>query len=265
MTSPSIFSAEFVRSKDGLSAERLRASVGGAHQSAFDFDAMSRLLSESAPDVPMPESRRQRVRGLLSMLRAQRFFLPATEADKWIGIGEPYSFVFEKCSDAVAAYRERLPKMIELAKAIAIARLEIESEYSEARHDAFFEEFGDNGLDPEELALFPDYLICLRAADLAASESDLILQAFVAGMPAKIVVQTDDLLEQSPIGSEYMISGLRSRQLASTLIGCGAYYVLQSSSSSLLQLREQILRGLSYPGPALFSIFSGASLSLIHI
>ena len=211
-----ILSAEFVRSKEGLSAERLRASVGAAHQSAFDFDAMSRLLADSTVNVPMPESRRRRVRGLLSTLRAQRFYLPAGDGEKGIDVGEPYSFMFEKCSDAVAAYRERLPKMIELAKAIAVARLEIESEYSEARHDAFFDEFGDNGLDPEDLALFPDYLICLRAADLAASESDLILQAFVAGMPAKIVVQTDDLLEQSPIGREYMISGLRSRQLAST-------------------------------------------------
>src|SRR5450759_2225933 len=254
-----ILSAEFVRSKEGLSAERLRASVGAAHQSAFDFDAMSRLLADSTVNVPMPESRRRRVRGLLSTLRAQRFYSPASDGEKGINVGEPYSFVFEKCSDAVAAYRERLPKMIELAKAIAIARLEIESEYSEARHDAFFGEFGDNGLDPEELALFPDYLICLRAADLAASESDLILQAFVAGMPAKIVVQTDDLLEQSPIGSEYMISGLRGKQPASTAIGFGAYYVLQSSSSGLFRLREQILRGISYHGPALFSVFSGAS------
>src|SRR5450830_246731 len=254
-----ILSAEFVRSKEGLSAERLRASVGAAHQSVFDFDAMSRLLTESAPDVPMPESRRQRVRGLLSTLRAQRFFLPATEADKWIGIGEPYTFVFEKCSDAVAAYRERLPKMIELAKAIAIARLEIESDYSEARHDAFFAEFGDNGLDPEDLALFPDYLICLRAADFAASESELILQAFTAGMPAKLVVQTDDLLEQSPIGSNTLISGLRNRQLASTAIGFGASYVLQASGSSLFQLCEQVVRGLAFAGPALFSVFSGAS------
>ena len=254
-----ILSAEFVRSKEGLSAERLRASVGAAHQGAFDFDAMSRLLADSTVNVPMPESRRRRVRGLLSTLRAQRFYSPAGDGEKGIDVGEPYSFVFEKCSDAVAAYRERLPKMIELAKAIAIARLEIESEYSEARHDAFFEEFGDNGLDPEDLALFPDYLICLRAADLAASESDLILQAFVAGMPAKIVLQTDDLLEQSPIGSEYVFSGLRGRQLVSTAIGFGAYYVLQSGSSGLFQLREQILRGLSYPGPALFSVFSGAS------
>jgi len=254
-----ILSAEFVRSKDGLSAERLRASVGGAHQSAFDFDAMSRLLTESAPDVPMPESRRQRVRGLLSTLRAQRFFLPATEADKWIGIGEPYSFVFEKCSDAVAAYRERLPKMIELAKAIAIARLEIESAYSEARHDAFFAEFGDNGLDPEDLALFPDYLIFLRTANLAASESELALQAFAAGMPAKLVVQSDDLLEQSPIGGDYLIAGLRNQQLASTAISFGSSYVMQASGSSLFQLREQVVRGFAFAGPALFSVFSGAN------
>jgi hypothetical protein len=254
-----ILSAEFVRSKEGLSAERLRASFGTAHQRDFNFDALSRLLADSTPDVPMPESRRQRVRGLLSVLRAQRFYAAASEADKWIGVGEPYTFVFEKCSDAVAAYRERLPKMIELAKAIAIARLEIESAYSEARHDGFFAEFGDNGLDAEDLALFPDYLIFLRAADFAASESELILQAFAAGMPAKLVVQTDDLLEQSPIGNDFLISGLRNRQLTSTAIGSSASYVLQASASSLFQLREQVVRGLAFAGPALFSVFSGSS------
>jgi len=254
-----ILSADFVRSKEGLSAERLRASVGAAHQDAFDFNAMSRLLAEASPNVPMPESRRRRVRGLLSTLRSQRFFPPASDNDKWISVAEPYSFVFEKCSDAVAAYRERLPKMIELAKAIAMAKLESEGEYSEARHDAFFAEFGDNGLDPEDIASFPDYLICLRAADLQAAECNLILQAFVAGLPAKVVVQTDDLLEQSPIGGEYLVSGLRSRQLTSTVLGFGSYYVLQSSSSSLFQLRDQVFRGLTYSGPALFSVFSGAS------
>jgi hypothetical protein len=47
--------------------------------------------------------------------------------------------------------------------------------------------------------------------------------------------------------------------LASTAIGFGASYVLQASGSSLFQLREQILRGLAFAGPALFSVFSGAS------
>jgi hypothetical protein len=254
-----VLSAEFIRSKEGLSADRLRASVGTAHQNAFDFDAMSRLLAASSADVPMPESRRRRVRGLLSTLRAQRFYSPAGDGDRGIDVGEPYCFIFDKCSDALAAYRERLPKMIELAKAMAIARLEIESEYSEARHDAFFAEFGNNGLDQAELASFPDYLIRLRTADLAASESELVVQALAAGMPAKIVVQTDDLLEQSPIAGNYMISGLRNRQLASGAIGLGSCYVLQAGGSNLFRLRAQILRGITHSGPALFSVFSGAS------
>ena len=254
-----ILTAEFAHSKEGLSAERLRGSVGAAHQSAFDFDAMSRLLSQSSVDVPMPESRRQRVRGLLSTLRAQRIYSVAGDGEKGVDVGEPYSFVFDKCSDALVAYRERLPKMIELAKAIAMANLEIESAYSEARHDAFFAEFGANGLDSNEMALFPDYLIRLRAADLTGPESELILQAIGAAMPAKIVVQTDDLLEPSPIASEYIISGLRNRQLVSTAIGLGSCYVLQSSGSNLFRLRDQIIRGVAFSGPALFSIFSGAS------
>jgi hypothetical protein len=253
-----ILSADFVRSKEGLSAERLRASVGGADRNAFDFDAMSHLLAEARPSVPLPESRRQRVRGLLSILKSQRFFLPAGESDQWIGAGEPYSFVFENATDAVAAYRERLPKMIELAKAIQIAKLEVNGEYSEARHDAFFAEFGDNGLDPSDIAVFPQYLICLRSAGLRAVECDLVIQAFAAGLPVKVLVQTDDLLSQSPITEELLFSGLRGRQVTSTAVMSATCYVLQSSSSNLLQLRAQVLRGLSCPGPALFNVYSGA-------
>jgi hypothetical protein len=258
-----ILSADFVRSKEGLSAERLRASLGGADQNAFDFDAMSRLLAEARPNVPIPESRRERVRGLLSILRTQRFFSPAGESDKWIGAAEPYAFVFEKCTDAVAAYRERLPKMIELAKAIEMAKLEADGEYNEARHDAFFAEFGVNGLDPSDIAAFPHYLICLHADNLRAAECDLILQAFAAGLPVKVALQTDDLLEQSPITGELLFSGLRGRQLASTAMNSATCYVLQSASSNLVQLREQLVRGLNFAGPALFNIYSGANGSNI--
>jgi hypothetical protein len=254
-----ILSADFVRSKEGLSAERLRASVGGADQNAFDFDAMSRLLAEARPSVPLPESRRERVRGLLSILRSQRFFSPSGESDKWLSAGEPHSFVFDNATDAVAAYRERLPKMIELAKAIQMAKLEANGEYNEARHDPFFAEFGDNGLDPNDIAEFPQYLVCLPAADLRAAECDLILQAFAVGLPAKVVVQTDDLFNQSPVTGELLFSGLRGRQLASTAMMSATSYVMQASSSSLLQLRDQALRGLSFAGPALFNIYSGYS------
>ena len=254
-----ILTADFGNSKEGMSAERLQASIGSAHRAAFDFAAMSRMLTASTVNVPMAEKRRQRIRGLLAALRTQRFIPPGADSDKWIGAAEPYSFTFTSCTEAVAAYRERLPKMTELAKAMAVAKLETDGEYSEARHDAFFAGFGDNGLDADDIAAFPDYLICVGANDLRAAETDLILRAFVAGMPAKLVVQTDDLLELSPLRDDYVIAGLRGRELASAAIGLGASFVLQSSSSNLVQLRDQIQRGLAYRGPAVFSIFSGAN------
>ena len=254
-----ILTADFGNSKEGMSAERLQASIGSAHRAAFDFAAMSRMLTASTVNVPMAEKRRQRIRGLLAALRTQRFVPPGTDSDKWIGAAEPYSFTFDSCTEAVAAYRERLPKMTELAKAMAVAKLETDGEYSEARHDAFFAGFGDNGLDADDIAAFPDYLICVGANDLRAAETDMILRAFIAGMPAKLVVQTDDLLELSPLRDDYVIAGLRGRELASAAIGLGASFVLQSSSSNLVQLRDEIQRGLAYRGPSVFSIFSGAN------
>jgi hypothetical protein len=254
-----ILRADFVHSPEGLSAQRLKAAVGGAHRDAFDFEALSRLLAGTSPKAALPESRRRRIRWLLSVLESQRFYPALSEGDTASEDAEPYGFVFESCADAVAAYRERLPKMIELAKAIAMAELEIEGEYNESKHDAFFANFGADGLDPGNFELFPDYLIRVHAADMQAADNDTILEAFAAGLRAKVLVQTDDILKPSPIVGGNLTFGLRSKQLASTAIGLSGFYVLQSSSSNLLRFREQLFRGLTYPGPALFSVFSGAS------
>ena len=118
------------------------------------------MLAETSAKASLPETRRRRIRWLLSTLKSQRFYPPVGDGDKRIGVAEPYGFLFDNCADAVAAYRERLPKMIEVAKAIAMAKLEIEGSYNELRHDGFFEDFGANGLDPGDVARFPDYLIC---------------------------------------------------------------------------------------------------------
>ena len=56
-----ILSADFGHSKEGMSADRLQASIGAAHRGTFDFAAMSRLLTDATVNVPMPETRRQRV------------------------------------------------------------------------------------------------------------------------------------------------------------------------------------------------------------
>jgi uncharacterized Fe-S cluster protein YjdI len=253
-----ILRADLVRSKEGLGAERLAASVGTTHREIFDFAAMSRLLGEAFPAASLPEARRNRIRGLLSVLQSQRFFPPESDRDRCTAFGAPYDFVFENCADAVEAYRERLPKMIELAKAAAMAKLEVEGEYDEAKHDGLFEEFGAGGLDATDADVFPSYLIFVRAADVG-TDLERMLGALAAGFPAKVLVQTDDLSEPSLLGGEPLGLGLHSKQLVSAAIGLGTFHVLQSSASHLLQLREQMVRALACPGPALLSVFSGAT------
>ncbi len=254
-----ILKADYERSEAGRSAKHLKASVGSGYGDAFDFDAMSRLLAKALPKDPFPESRRKRIRALLDVLNTQQFF-PATAAPaKKTAAAQHYCFLFDSCADALAAFRERMPKLIELARAIAIAELEIDGQYSEAKHDALFEQFGANGLDPQDLAPFPDYLVCVNAAKLQADEHAQLMEILSSGLPIKVLLQIDDILEESPNGEGNLTSGMRSRQIANMAIGLNEVYVLQSASSNLYRFRERMLRGLAYRGPALFSVFSGAS------
>ena len=251
-----ILRADFVRSDAGRSADSLKATIGDAHSGIFDFDAMSRLLPKTAPKAAMPGKRRQRIEWLLSVLQAQAFVPVAGTPGK----GAPaYAFAFESCTAAVAAYRERYPKVTELAKAIAVAELEIKGEYREAAHEDYFAAYGSDGLDPEELALFPDYLVCIDAAAQDAVESAALLELLSAGLPMKVLVRTDDILEESQPGDGHLNFGTKSRQLANMAIGLSAVFVLQSAASNLVQMRGRIERGLAYAGPALFSVFSGAN------
>ena len=254
-----ILKADFERSEAGRSAKHLEAAVGSGFVDAFDFDAMSRMLSKALPKDQFPESRRKRIRELLDVLGTQQFFpSPAAPAKKGGG-AKHYCFLFDTCADALSAFRERMPKLIELAKAIAITELEIDGQYSESKHDALFEQFGANGLDPQDLAPFPDYLVCVNAEKMQAVEHAQLMEILSSGLPIKVLLQIDDVVEESPNGEGSLTAGMRARQIANMAIGLNEVYVLQSASSNLFRFRERMLRGLSYRGPALFSVFSGAS------
>ena len=253
-----ILRSDFERSEAGRSAKHLKAAIGSGFGSAFDFDEMSRMLSKALPKDAFPESRRKRIRALLAVLGAQQFF-PGEAAPAKKGAAKPYSFLFDSCGEALAAFRERMPKLAELAKAIAIAELEIDGQYSEAKHDALFEQFGANGLDPQDLAPFPDYLVCVNAGKLLAQEHAQLMEILSSTLPIKVLLQIDDILEESTRGEGSLTAGMRARQIANMAIGLNEVYVLQSASSNLFQFRERMLRGLSYRGPSLFSVFSGAS------
>lgn len=253
--------ADFVRSKAGQSAKNLTTSVGVLYGEVFDFEAMSRLLGKAAPRESLPESQRRRIKWALSVLTSQEFFA-ATNGHNESGDDEQRrSFAFESCAAALKGLRERLPKMIELTKAIAIAELEIEGRYNEPKHDPFFEEFGERTLAPDDLNLFPDALVCIRAGNVSATEYADLMAVLGAGLPVKVLVQSDDILEEPLVRDGRHAFSLRSARLANMAVGLNDVYVLQSSGSHLFQCRARIFKGLTYPGPALFSVFSGATRS----
>ncbi len=252
-----ILKADFARSGAGQQAQSLKAAVGSTYEEAFDFEVMSRLLGKGSKQNALPESRRRRVEWAISVLESQKFFSGPNGAAKRNGNGKAHAFVFENCIEVLAAIQKRQPEMIELAKAVAIAEFEIDNKYIEARHDSFFAEFGENGLDASDLAQFPDYLVCLNTANMQAAENDRLMEILATGLPVKILVQSDDILEEQP----HLALGKRSKLLANMVMNLNDVYVLQASGSHLFQFRDRVLKGLTYPGSALFSVFSGASSS----
>jgi len=250
-----ILAVDVAHSAAGCSAESLKAAIGSGHADVFDFDALSNVLAKASVRDNLPMGRRRRIESLLDVLKSQRFFPTPGAAAQY----KTYSFAFDSCTAALAAYRERLPKAIALARTISIAELEIDGEYREATHDPLFKDFGDGNLGQEELSHFPDYLIAMTANKLQAAESDALMEMLSAGLPAKVLVQTDDLLEGTPIGGDgHFAFGMRAKQLANMAIGLNDVYVMQSASSNLFQFRDRILKGMAYAGPAFFSVYSGA-------
>ncbi len=252
-----ILRTAFIHSADGQQPGALRASVGGAHQHLFDFDAMSRLVGRRAPKDELAPARRRRIEDALAALRGQRFFTDpkASPSDAIV----PFGFQFDDCASAVEAFRARLPALVETVRAMAIAELEADGRYVEADHDLFFESFGDHSLTPDDLALFPDYLVCIPPDRNASPENANLIEMLSSGLPVKVLVETRDLLEESAVGAGHFAFGVRSVRLAMTAMGLGGVFVVQTPSSNLLCLRAPIARGFEHRGPALYSVYSGAS------
>jgi len=245
-----ILRADYARSEAALAQPALQASFGAAHRGMFDFSAMSRLLAHSPARGGLGERRKRRVEESLAVLRAQRFFPRAGEAS---GSGE-YEFEFSSAGDALAAFRERLPELARLLKALQAAELEVEGRYLEDLHDPIFAGFDERSVTAEDLQFFPDYLVCLEPG--AAGARGPLADALSSGVPLKVLVHADDLLEESMLGQGQFAFGLRATQLASAAMSFDDVFVLQSAASNLPQMRERVQRGLRYAGPALFSVYA---------
>jgi len=248
-----ILQAALMSSERGRETASLKVSVGKSFESAFDFDALSATLASARRAGGLSATRRERIENALIVLEQQRFY-PARQKDA-------FPFSFTSCTEAEAAWRERLPKVIELSKAMAIAELEIKGEYNELRHDPLFAAYGARGLPRDEIARFPSYLVCMHAT--AADQYGELMTLLGAGVPVKALVQFDDLLENGAQLRPQAALSMRSKQLADMAIGLGTVFVMQSAASNLVRSRERVLNGLAYDGPSLFSIYSGASAGAV--
>ena len=259
-----ILRAAFIHSAAGQQPGALRASVGGAHRSMFDFDTMSRLVGRRAPEDELSPERRRRIESALSVLRCQRFFADPKAYPSPDAI-IPFGFQFEDCVSAAEAFCTRLPAVVETVRAMAIAELEADGRYVAAEHDPFFESFGEHTLTATDLAIFPDYLVCIPADRNAAPENANLIEMLSSGLPVKVLVETRDLLEESAVGAGHFAFGVRSVRLGMTAMGLGGVYVVQTPSSNLLGLWAPISRGFDHRGPALFSVYSGVDDPAAHI
>ncbi len=245
-----ILDADRNKSAAGRTADLLAQEVSPGFSDAFDFDALSRLLTATASADLLPASRRARLEEVVRVLEGQRFF-PAAGA-------EGFEFAYATIDAAVTAFEERLPDMVALVKAMAIAELELDNRYREARHDEFFAGFDAATLVAEDFAHFPVYLVSLRERDLDAAARARLLELCGSPLPIKVVVHTEDLLNGAGrIGGQFTLGG--SPDLGRLALGLGSAFVLQAPASSLYPLSDAIARGLSFGGPALFSVYAGAA------
>jgi ferredoxin len=254
-----VLRADFSLSPQGRTPENLRSAMANAFSDELDFDALSGVLSKLSAKVPVPEARLKRVREVLAILQRQRFVSLEGVTTEGTPKANLHSFLFENSAKALAAYRERLPEIVGLVRAMSIARLELRSDYVPERHDPFFRDFSAQMLGEDELALFPGYLVRLRAADLKPGDNSELMELLGAGLPVKFLLQIDDILEPSIIGDGRLAFRAGAKQLAKMALGLHDVYVMQASGSGLFKLRDQMMAGLASYGPGLLSVFSGDS------
>ncbi len=245
-----ILRVDYLHSSKARDARHLESSLGARDHVVFDFQAMARILKSAPVGQRLPKKRQRRINEAIAVLKSQGF----VAAD---GSGTPLGFAYDDCTTALAAFRERLPAMAALVKAISIAELESENRYDEAQHDTFFGAFDQDNLGPGDLALFPSYLVCLENGSDAVS-TQASLELLRTGLPFKIVVVTDDIAGEVATAVGQLSFGTRGQQLAGMAVGLSNVFVMQASAAALYRLRDFIMQGLASDRSALFSVYSDA-------
>ncbi len=242
------------RSAKGRDPARLRASVGAPHEGDFDFEAWSEILGSRPHHGQLPEARRLRIDWALHVLCSQRF----VPMDQGPDTRETFAFEFDSYARALDAYRERMPEAVRLLKATAVARLELDNDYDEAAHDAFFHAFDTCSLRPDDLLPFPSYLIVLDGDELGPATRAQVLDVLASPLPFKVVVVTADAVGPPPLHDPLGPRRLSGVELSNAALGLGTARLVQTTTATLARMSGAVRAAMADRGPALMSIVTGA-------
>ncbi len=136
-----------------------------------------------------------------------------------------------------------------------IAELELAHRYHESLHDAYFADFGEDDVSPEDFESLPALLVYVRNPEVA--EQGAILQALDTSLPVKILVQHDDILSELPLAAGKFSLGTHGGQLGRVALGVEGAYVAQLGCAQLVRNADWIQDGLEGSVPALFNVYAG--------
>nr|WP_319515372.1 ferredoxin [uncultured Cohaesibacter sp.] len=254
-----ILKSDHIKSDEAHSPEALAKSMGLDGDKSIDFGVLSNILHRVRPEDRLPADRVARIKHVLQVLQTQAFFGPGRATYSYPDKAVCYSYVFQSCTEALDAYRDRLPSVIEFSKALAIAEMEVENKYVPDLHDAVFANFDESDLTEEQMAFLPPAMIFLRDGVTDSSEISRAYEALACGLPIKVMIQVDDILGPTSPEPPRNSFGAGTARLASMAMGINNAFVVQGSSAHMTRMQDAMVRAMHYGGSAMFSIYSGAT------
>jgi len=249
-----ILKADFDRSPAARSAKHLKNTLGTGDRNDVDAGRLANILDQVHLSEPLPESRRERIQKTLDVLkRLQPVFggLPSAPVSK-SELPFPLAPVADDCAAAMTRRRLQSGVLLEFFKSVRVAQLELDNRYQESVHDPFFARFDESHLSEEERGLCPPVVLQVRQSKLSSHCAGQLIDILMSGWPFKIVMQVDDLTGDP---DEFQVRWpARIADLARSLPGV---FVMQSPVSALAKVQSGFQAGLRYPGPALFSVYTG--------
>lgn len=241
-----LLQVDMAKTDQGRQPDRLQAALGEGYADELDLQQFSAVLRHTQTGETLQQRRRQRIEGVLQQLEVLQ---PAFASPK-LPIIEPGSAGF-----GYAVAHERAA--VELFRAFRIASLELDNRYREERHDRYFAAFSIDSFSEAERELTPPLLLHLRAEALDKVAETAIFDCLASGLPVKILLTFDR------IDLEHGAGQMRHAGIVATAMQQGNAFVLQSSSANLRHLLDGLRQGMSYRGPALFAIFTGAAATML--